>query len=110
MCGGIGLADVGGVRKNVSSEAVGIGMAETDAGYYSAGVTIVERMPLDADIEQLGTSGPERISIRNENGSAQVLLSDEHGQPRLRLAVERDGQARIEFLDGAGQVVQRLPQ
>jgi hypothetical protein len=36
-------------------------MLETQDGHYSAGLSIVQRMPLDADIAKVGTSGPERI-------------------------------------------------
>jgi hypothetical protein len=66
-CGGLAMAEVGGARKNMfildysNSEAVGIGMLETQDGHYSAGLSIVQRMPLDADIAKVGTSGPERI-------------------------------------------------
>jgi hypothetical protein len=41
--------------------------------------------------------------------SATVSLSDASGKPRLTLTVEADGNPRIEFLDGQGKVVSRLP-
>ncbi|MBA2304448.1 MAG: hypothetical protein H0W08_17700, partial [Acidobacteria bacterium] len=42
--------------------------------------------------------------------SATVSLSDAAGKPRLTLTVDADGNPRIEFLDGEGKVVSRLPQ
>lgn len=41
--------------------------------------------------------------------SAAVSLSDAAGTPRLTLTVDADGDPRIEFLDGQGKVVSRLP-
>jgi len=41
--------------------------------------------------------------------SATVSLSDAAGKPRLTLTVDADGNPRIEFLDGEGRIVSRLP-
>jgi len=112
-CGGLAMAEVGGAHKNMlildyaNSEAVGIGMFETQDGHYSAGLSIVERMSVDADIAQVGTSGPERIGVSNEAGSAQIRLSDARGRVRIRISVEEDGTGVIELLDEAGEVVER---
>ena len=38
-----------------------------------------------------------------------VSLSDAAGKPRLTLTVDADGNPRIEFLDGEGKIVSRLP-
>jgi hypothetical protein len=114
-CGGLGMAEVGGARKNMlildyaNSEAIGIGMLETTEGSYSAGLSIVERMPLDADIGQVGTSGPERIGVSNEGGSAQIRLADALGRTRIRISVEPGGEGGIELLDESGAVVERWP-
>lgn len=114
-CGGLAMAEVGGAHKNMlildysNSEAVGIGMLETKDGSYSAGLSLVERMPPDADIAKVGTSGPERIAVTNEAGSAQVRLADGLGRVRIRISVEGDGTGGIELLDEAGEVVERWP-
>jgi hypothetical protein len=114
-CGGLAMAEVGGARKNMlildyaNSEAIGIGMLETEDGRYGAGLSILERMPLDADVTQVGTSGPERVGVSNEAGSAQVRLADALGRTRIRISVEEDGTGGIELLDEAGEVVERWP-
>lgn len=114
-CGGLAMAEVGGARKNMlildysNSEAVGIGMLETQDGHYSAGLSIVERMPLDADVAKVGTSGPERIGVSNEAGSAQIRLADALGHTRIRIAVAGNGAGGIELLDEKGEVVEHWP-
>lgn len=45
---------------------------------------------------------------RNRLGSAVVILSDPNGQPRLSLAVDSTGAARISFLDAEGRVVREI--
>ena len=47
---------------------------------------------------------------RDPSKSAIVNLSDRLGRARLRLLVDSVGAARIEFLDEAGRVVQRIPE
>lgn len=114
-CGGLALAEVSGAHKNMlildysNSEAVGLGLLETRDGHYSAGLSIAERMPSDADIAKVGTSGPERIGVSNEAGSAQVRLADGLGRTRIRISVESGGEGGIELLDEAGEVVERWP-
>jgi hypothetical protein len=40
--------------------------------------------------------------------AASVSLSDAEGKPRLTMTVDATGNPRIEFLDNAGRVTQRL--
>lgn len=40
---------------------------------------------------------------------AQVMLADKEGEPRIKMFVTPDGQARLQFLDAAGQVIYQLP-
>jgi hypothetical protein len=47
---------------------------------------------------------------RDASKSAIVNLSDRLGRARLRLVVDSVGAARIEFLDEAGRIVQRIPE
>ena len=47
---------------------------------------------------------------RDPSKSAIVNLSDRLGRARLRLLVDSVGAARIEFLDEAGRIVQRIPE
>jgi hypothetical protein len=54
--------------------------------------------------------GPRRVFVgKNPDRSASVVLSDAQGKPRLNLTVDGTGNARIEFLDEDGKVIQRLP-
>ena len=46
---------------------------------------------------------------RDPSKTAIVNLSDRLGRPRLRMLVDSTGDARIEFLDETGRVVQRIP-
>ena len=52
----------------------------------------------------------ERIYLgRDTTKTAVINLSDKWGKPRLRLAVDSLGNARVEFLDGQGRVTYSLP-
>jgi hypothetical protein len=46
---------------------------------------------------------------RDQSKTAIVNLSDRLGRSRLRMLVDSTGNARIEFLDETGRVVQRIP-
>lgn len=53
--------------------------------------------------------GADRLFVgRNYEGDALLLLHDGRGKARMRLKVEPDGAAAIEFLDEDGEVVRRL--
>jgi hypothetical protein len=113
--GGIALVEVSGVVKNFmafdysNSEAFGIGITETPKGEYGSGLTFLDRVPLDADIEKVGSVGTERIAIANDDGTARVSVNDAKGKERIRLAVDKDGNARIEIKDAVGKVVFSAP-
>jgi alpha-D-ribose 1-methylphosphonate 5-triphosphate synthase subunit PhnG len=54
--------------------------------------------------------GAERVFVgKQTDRSALVSLSDADGHPRLRLRVNADGKAAIEFLDASGHVTETLP-
>jgi len=64
-----------------------------------------------AAARQSAPGGHTRVFVGKEDDrSASMALSDADGQPRLKLTVDAGGNPRIEFLDGKGTVVQRLPQ
>ena len=53
---------------------------------------------------------PRRVFVgKNADRSAAIMLADAAGKPRLNLRVDAAGEASIEFLDGDGKVVRRLP-
>lgn len=43
------------------------------------------------------------------SNTAEVLLSDAHGHPRIKMFVKPDGTAALEFLDASGKVVAQYP-
>jgi hypothetical protein len=66
--------------------------------------------------------GPEKDALRQQavahqrvfigrasDKHARISLSDANGRPRIRLSVAADGEAKIEFLDVSGKVIQTLP-
>lgn len=115
-CGGIGLADLEGVSRQVmifdyvNSEAIGMGVTEVTDGVYSSGISITDRLPLDADVAEAGTTGTERIAISNLSGVASLVLNDPQGRARLRLSVDDAGYARIEILDAEGNTLYSAPE
>jgi hypothetical protein len=115
-CGGIGLVDLEGIRKHMmifdyaNSEAIGFGVTEVGDDQYGAGISVLDRLPLDSDILQVGTTGIERIAISNDSGVASVVIKDPKGRPRIRLSVDDVGAARIEVLDEDGKAVYAAPQ
>ena len=64
------------------------------------------RTEIDA---QLRGSTAQRVFIGSENETAVVRLRDLQGKDRIRMSVDPQGAARLEFLDAAGTVVDRLP-
>jgi hypothetical protein len=58
---------------------------------------------------RLGLAGAQRLFVgKLPDKSAAIVLSDAKGLPRLRLAVDSSGTARIEVLDAGGRVVRRV--
>lgn len=46
----------------------------------------------------------------DQTNTAQLLLNDAHGHPRIKLFVQPDGAAALQFLDASGKVVAEYPQ
>lgn len=115
--GGIAVVTVPGVGEQAmlildyaNSEAIGFGKFESEDGQlYEAGIEILDRVPLGANIEEVGSVGTSRISITNENRSAQVVLKDTKGRPRIRIYVDENDEPRIEILDPDGVVLHSWP-
>jgi hypothetical protein len=62
------------------------------------------------DARRRGLAGAHRVMVgKLEDRSAAVVLSDPQGRPRLRLAVDSLGAARIEVLDAEGKATSILP-
>ena len=68
-----------------------------------------ERARARAQIDGPATFGAPRMFVgRTAEGQATAVLMDGRGRPRLRMAVEADGAAAIEFLDAEGNVIRRF--
>jgi len=68
-----------------------------------------ERARARAQIDGPATFGGPRMFVgRTAEGQATVALTDGRGRYRLRMAVEADGAAAIEFLDAEGNVIRRF--
>jgi hypothetical protein len=112
-CGGIALNTTDRGERNAlilnytNSEAIGFGRFEAKNGSYSAGLSVLDRIPLRADTKKTGTTGIERIIISNNNGNAELVISDPQGNPRIRLSVDARGAANIHILDQKGKEIYR---
>jgi hypothetical protein len=54
--------------------------------------------------------GQSRVFVgKNPKNTSEVTLADAQGKPRIRMTVEGNGQARLEFLDQDGKVLYSLP-
>jgi hypothetical protein len=60
-------------------------------------------------IRDRGDLGVERLFVGSQDQVAQVQLRDTDGRVRARLFVGPTGEARLEFLDAAGNVMARYP-
>ena len=58
---------------------------------------------------QLAGASAQRIFVGSDNDTAMVRLRDRAGRDRIRLIVDAQGSARMEFLDAAGAIVDSLP-
>ncbi|HET9057672.1 MAG TPA: hypothetical protein VFN30_12580 [Chitinophagaceae bacterium] len=56
-----------------------------------------------------GENGVERMFIGSLNETAQILLKDKNGNTKIKIYVDKDGEAKMEFLDAAGKVVKSFP-
>jgi len=92
-----------------NTEAIGFSAYETPGGEFGAGMSILDRNPLDADFMKVGTEGTNRISLQNESKTAEVALSDPKGNPPIRLRVDSAGAAAIQLRDDKGTVTSSLP-
>ncbi|PZT85846.1 MAG: hypothetical protein DI637_11585 [Citromicrobium sp.] len=74
----------------------------------SAGFFVVDRPPAGSD----PTDGIDRrrIKLQNIDRDAELLLADAAGKDRIKLRVEKSGDAYIEILDANGQTVFRAPE
>lgn len=54
--------------------------------------------------------GVERVFLGSKDRAAELVLRDSQGRVRARLVIDARDEARLEFLDEAGQVTARFPE
>jgi hypothetical protein len=59
--------------------------------------------------EKMRGTSAQRIFVGSEEDTAMVRMRDRAGRDRIRMSVNAQGVAQLEFLDEAGKVVDRLP-
>ena len=89
-------------------EAIGSFRRVEADGKASAGFFVVDRPPAGSD----PTDGIDRrrIKLQNVDRDAELLLADAAGKDRIKLRVDKSGDAYIEILDVNGQTVFRAPE
>ncbi|MBB1059586.1 hypothetical protein [Marilutibacter spongiae] len=91
-------------------DAVGlVTRVAADGSSATAGLQINSRPPADLDVIGASKVVQRRIAILNQDEDAEILLADPEGRERIRLSVDREGDARIEVLDAEGNVTFRAP-
>jgi hypothetical protein len=87
-------------------------VAERDSIQRTVTDTAARRMALQEWATRSRNGEPlaaQRMFVgRDRSKSSTLVLSDRAGKPRLRLAVDSLGVARIEFLDAEGKVTQKI--
>ena len=67
---------------------------------------------INAQIQQLagqGGGGAQRIFLGSRDRTASLVIRDTMGRPRIRLFVDPQGVAKLEFVDESGTVTASLP-
>lgn len=79
---------------------------------YRSSESVAERDSLAriaAAARERGELGVQRLFVGSQDRTAKVELHDTEGRVRVRLFVDEQDMARLEFLDEAGTVVQSYP-
>ena len=64
-----------------------------------------------AALQESGAFGARRLFFGKGRNDAMVLdMRDIQGRSRIRMSVAPDGEAQLEFLDAAGEVIHRIPE
>ena len=92
-------------------DAIGLQTRITQDGKDAkVGLVINSRPPAELDPQAAGKVAATRVAVENHNETAQVVLSDSQGRPRLQLRVDPSGEPVIEMLDETGKATYRVTQ
>ena len=80
-----------------------ISTLERGDGNTTAGLFVTRRGATLSD------PAAQRLFVGSANETAMVRLRDRGGRDRIRMSVDREGVATLEFLDASGRVVATLP-
>jgi len=89
----------------------GIGLIKqesADGEEWRAGLFISDRRAFVPG-EITSSQGVERVLLSSSNNTAELVISDPNGSPRIRIGVGSDGNAYIHMLDDAGNIISRMP-
>ena len=115
--GGLALTDVDAGKvsalafDNPNMDAIGLmTRIGADGEPISSGLQINQAVPSHVKVLDAAKQATRRIAIQNAHNDAEILLADASGKDRIRLRVDRAGDARIEVLDADGRVVFSAPE
>jgi hypothetical protein len=107
---GMRVEDVGGGRRTVGLnvwDQPDVSPEEQHKNYDEA-AKLSDGPEKDA-LRQQAVAHQRMFIGRTSDKQARIVLSDANGRPRIRLSVEQNGEAKLEFLDRSGKVTQTLP-
>jgi hypothetical protein len=85
------------------TDAVGMLTRIDPAAHEAVAGLIINSHPDESlSASQAIRSGSRRVALQNHNETAELVLSDSEGRPRLRLSVSPEGKPGIEMLDEHG--------
>jgi hypothetical protein len=96
---------------NANFDAIGLqNRISPDGKDANAGLVINSRPDGGLTATDAGNAARRRLVVENNNETAQVVLSDPQGRPRLQLRVETTGEPILEMLDEQGKPTYRITQ
>lgn len=96
---------------NPNMDAIGLmTRIGADGEPIGSGLQINQAVPSHEKVLDAAKQATRRIAVQNQHNDAEILLADARGKDRIRLRVDRTGDARIEVLDTDGRVVFRAPE
>ena len=132
--GGTGQFESLTFDKAGQDQTIGIQHMEHDGGSYHAGLKVWDRPNNTFDeaekqyqevlkitdekarkaamnkLRENGIFGNQRVFVgRMEDKTANVILSDQKGNPRIRIRVDEKGNPSMDFMDETGNVIDSLP-